>query len=124
MRTFAVAGTEKISNWGDVVLFRDTDHFAQDKAPWKSSQGRPDIDCDKLETGVGDFADTAVKSPGWAVDRKGQSVNIRIGNNAFAFKFAQICIISNAKKKEQIAEWDSGNQQVSGVVVDCPLLFY
>ncbi len=78
MRAFAVTGTDKIGDGGNVVLLADTDHLAQDKTPGKSRQGGAEIDRDKFKAAVGDFTDAAVKSPGRAVDGQGQRINIRV----------------------------------------------
>lgn len=124
IRAFAVTGTDKISDGGNVVLPADTDHLAQDKTPGKSHQGRAEIDCDKFEAAVGDFADAAVKSPGRAVDGQGQRINIRIRDNAFALKPTQIGIIGNSKKQEQIAQGYGGDQQITRRKVDRSFLLW
>ena len=124
IRAFAVTGTDKISDGGNVVLPADTDHLAQDKTPGKSHQGRAEIDCDKFEAAVGDFADAAVKSPGRAVDGQGQRINIRIRDNTFALKPTQIGIIGNSKKQEQIAQGYGGDQQISRSKVDRSFLLW
>ena len=106
------------------MYFGYANYLSQDKPPQRGHQGRAEIDRDKFEAAVGDFADAAVKSPGRAIDGQGQRINIRVRDNAFALNLTQIGIIGNAKKQEQIAQGYGGDQQITGSEVDRPFLLW
>ena len=87
-----------------MVVLADAQHFPQHKPPHESQDGGAQVDGEEGQALGGGPAHTAEKSPGGAIDRQGQGVDIRVGDDAFALGPPPVAVVGDGKKDQQIPE--------------------
>jgi len=94
----AVAGSDQVGDGGDAMHLADAQDFAQQKQPQRHDQGRSDIGGQKPQPRAGRPPDTAVKSPGRAIHRQRQRINVRIADDALADLSMAVADVGNREQ--------------------------
>ena len=71
----AVAAGNEVGDTDNILFAGNPYDLAQQKAPGKDDEGRPEVDREKVESRGGGPPHAAVKSPGCHVDREGERVD-------------------------------------------------
>ncbi len=104
----AVPQGEKVGQGGEVVLLADPQQSAQEEPPEKGAQGGAEIDRQEADPLGGGPAHPAEKSQSGDVNRQGQGIDHRIGNDASAPGPPPVAVIGNGEQDEEITDGRGG----------------
>ena len=108
---FAVARGNEVSNRGNAMGLADAHHFQQHIPPQCGHQCRTEIDRQEADAAGRGAPDAAVNSPGRAVHRQRQRIDIGVGDDAAAGVSAFVAVVSNGEQQADVKEGDDDDQR-------------
>ena len=100
----AIARRDEVGDGGNAVLLADTDDLQHHVPPQRRHQRGPEVDRQEADTARCRTPYAAVKSPGRAVDRERQRVDVGVGDDAAPRVGALVPVIGDREQQPYVGE--------------------
>jgi hypothetical protein len=100
----AIAGADEIGDGGDAMDLGDAHDAPQHEPEQHRHQGGTQINRQKIHAAGGRQADAAVESPGRAVNRQGQGVDVGVGDDRTAGVGALVAVVGDPEQNAHIGQ--------------------